>query len=68
MRIEIKSITELRPRNHAGISTIRSVMSYLLDERQRSNWCHQEKFGVLHHYGNGHQVALDVENVCYDVI
>ena len=30
-RIGIKSTMELRPWSHAGISTIRSVMSYLLD-------------------------------------
>ena len=67
-RIGIKSTRELQPRNHAGISMTRSVMSYLLDRHQKSNWCRQKKFSVLHHHGNGRQVVLDVENVCYDVI
>ena len=68
MRIGIKSTKDLQPRNHVGISTTKSLMSYLLDWRQKSNWCRQKKFFVLHHHGNGRQVALGVENECYDVI
>ena len=67
-RIGIKSTRELRPRNCAGVSTTRSIMSYLLNRCQKSNWCCHKKFGIVHRHGNGRQVALGVENVRYDVI
>ena len=67
-RIGIKSTRKLRSRNRTRISATGSIMSYLLDWHQKSNWCHQENFWVLHHHGNGHQVALGVENVRYEVI
>ena len=54
-------------RNRAGISMVKSVMSYLLDG-VKATTDDLKKFSILHHHGNDRKVALSTGSECYDVM